>query len=105
VETYGLDAVMGSDQAHIHRIFLPGQADWHYQHLCRVRGTVRIGDQAFEVDGRGGKDHSRGPRNWLAKIYLRWLIAFSDDGVQTEPRTRYWDGGRTPHSAHLSYGP
>jgi hypothetical protein len=80
VETYGLDAVMGSDQAHIDRIFLPGQADWHYQHLCRVRGTVRIGEQVFEVDGRGGKDHSWGPRNWLAKIYLRWLIAFSDDG-------------------------
>ena len=80
VETYGLEAVMGSDQAHIDRIFLPGQADWHYQHLCRVRGTVRIGDHVFEVDGRGGKDHSWGPRNWLAKIYLRWLIAFSDDG-------------------------
>ena len=80
VQTYGLEAVMGSDQAHIDRIFLPGQADWHYQHLCRVRGTVRIGDDVHEVDGRGGKDHSWGPRNWLAKIYLRWLIAFSDDG-------------------------
>jgi hypothetical protein len=80
VETKGLDAVMGSDQDHIDRIFLPGQTDWHYQHLCWVTGTVRIGGQAIEVSGRGGKDHSWGPRNWLAKIYLRWLIAISDDG-------------------------
>lgn len=79
VDTAGLDAVMGSDQAHIDQIFLPGQADWHYQHLCWVRGTVQVGDQTFDVDGRGGKDHSWGPRNWLAKIYLRWFIAVSDD--------------------------
>ena len=79
VKTMGLDAVMGSDQDHIDKIFLPGQADWHYQHLCWATGTVRVGDQEFAVSGRGGKDHSWGPRNWLAKIYLRWLIAVSDD--------------------------
>ena len=105
VETAGLDAVMGSDQEHIDRIFLPGQADWHYQHLCWVRGTVRLGDLEFEVDGRGGKDHSWGPRNWLAKIYLRWFIALSDDdelgfmlvrGVGPTKRTRsghVWERG------------
>ncbi|MEV5559270.1 hypothetical protein AB0L44_36910 [Nonomuraea wenchangensis] len=79
VETKGLDAVMGSDQAHIDKIFLPGQADWHYQHLCWVTGTVQIGDTSFTVDGRGGKDHSWGPRNWLAKVYLRWFIGISED--------------------------
>jgi hypothetical protein len=79
VTTQGLDAVMGSDQEHIDRIFLPGQADWHYQHLCWVNGTIKIGDETYQVSGRGGKDHSWGPRNWLAKIYLRWLIAVSDD--------------------------
>ncbi|MFI5054234.1 MAG: hypothetical protein ACHQDE_07725, partial [Acidimicrobiia bacterium] len=71
----GLDAVMGSDQDHMHLIFLPGQADSHYQHLARVAATVQLGDETFAVDGRGGKDHSWGPRNWHAKIYLRWLIA------------------------------
>ena len=63
VKTMGLDAVMGSDQDHIDKIFLPGQADWHYQHLCWATGTVRVGDQEFAVSGRGGKDHSWGPRN------------------------------------------
>ncbi len=79
VQTTGLDDVMGSDQDHIDRIFVPGQADCHYQHLCRVRGTVRLGDRTWTVDGPGGKDHSWGPRNWHAKIYLRWIICAFDD--------------------------
>jgi hypothetical protein len=79
VQAFGLDSVMGSDQDHIDRIFVPGQADCHYQHLARVRGTVKLGGQTWSVDGRGGKDHSWGPRNWHAKIYLRWIICAFDD--------------------------
>lgn len=75
----GLDTVMGKDQDHIDLIFLPGQADFHYQNLCHTTGTVTVGDQTFTVDGRGAKDHSWGPRNWHAKIYLRWLICSVDD--------------------------
>ena len=76
----GLQAVMGSDQAHIDRIFLPGQADLHYQHLARSDGSVRVGAQVWNVrDAGGGKDHSWGARNWHAKIYLRWLIASIGD--------------------------
>lgn len=78
-ETEGLDAVMGSDQDHIDQIFLPGQADWHYQHLCWTTGTITIDDTVYKINGAGGKDHSWGPRNWLAKIYLRWLIAATPD--------------------------
>jgi hypothetical protein len=79
IRAYGLQSVMGFDQDHIDRIFLPGQADFHYQHLVHTRGRVIVGDQVFEVDGRGGKDHSWGPRNWHAKVYLRWLVASFDD--------------------------
>jgi hypothetical protein len=76
----GLETVMGSDQDHIDRIFLPGQADLHYQHLARSSGSVRVGDQSWRLeDAGGGKDHSWGVRNWHAKIYLRWLIASVDD--------------------------
>lgn len=101
----GLESVMGFDQDHIDRIFLPGQADFHYQHLAHTTGQVRIGDQSFQVDGRGCKDHSWGPRNWHAKIWLRWLIcSVSDDtgfmlvrGVGPTKRTRsgyVWDAGK-----------
>lgn len=78
-DSTGLENVMGSDQDHIDMIFLPGQADFHYQHLCHTHGSVRVGDSSWQVDGRGGKDHSWGPRNWHAKIYLRWLICGADD--------------------------
>jgi hypothetical protein len=77
--TAGLTATMGQDQDQHHLIFLPGQADFHYQHMTHVVGTVRLGDTMYEIDGRGGKDHSWGPRNWHAKIYLRWLTCCIDD--------------------------
>ena len=79
VSTLGIEAVMGSDQSHIDLIFLPGQADWHYQHLCWTSGAVTVDGQRFDVDGRGGKDHSWGPRNWMAKHYMRWFTAVAED--------------------------
>ena len=75
----GITKVMGQDQDHIDLIFLPGQADFHYQHLCRTVGSVRLCEHIWNVDGRGGKDHSWGPRNWHAKTYFRWLTCGIDD--------------------------
>ena len=105
VHAFGLGSVMGQDQDQIDLIFLPGQADFHYQHLIRTEGTVKIGDKTWNVAGRGGKDHSWGPRNWHAKIYLRWIIAAVDDdlgfvlvrGVGPTKKTRsgfVWDQGK-----------
>ena len=77
--TQGLEATMGQDQDQHHLIFLPGQADFHYQHMNHVVGTARLGGESWKIDGRGGKDHSWGPRNWHAKTYLRWLTCCVDD--------------------------
>jgi hypothetical protein len=101
----GLRAVMGADQDHIDRIFLPGQADFHYQHLAWTTGKIRVGDDSWTVDAQGGKDHSWGPRNWHAKTYLRWHTGVIDEdtgfmllrGVGPTKQTRsghVWDGGR-----------
>jgi hypothetical protein len=101
----GLASVMGADQDQIDLIFLPGQADFHYQHLVETVGKVTVGDSSWQVGGRGGKDHSWGPRNWHAKILFRWLIASVDDangfmlvrGVGPTKRTRsgfWWDDGQ-----------
>jgi len=76
----GLHNVMGFDQTHIGRIFLPGQADFHYQHLAHTTGSVKVGQYEWNVAGHGGKDHSWGPRNWLAKLYFRWLSCGIDQG-------------------------
>ncbi len=78
---FGLDSVLGADQGDIERIFLRGQATAHYQHLTRTTGTVAIGDESWSVNGRGGRDHSWGPRHWHAKVYFRWLIAAADDDL------------------------
>lgn len=101
----GLGSIMGHDQDHIDLIFLPGQADFHTQNLIATTGTVKVGDQSWSVNGRGCADHSWGPRNWHAKIYLRWIIASIDDdhgfmlvrGVGPNKKTRsgfVWDAGK-----------
>lgn len=79
ITTEGLGSTMGQDQDQHHLIFLPGQADFHYQHMARVRGAASVAGVRYTFDGRGGKDHSWGPRNWHAKVYLRWLICCIDD--------------------------
>ena len=105
VHSRGLASIMGFDQSHVDLILLPGQADFHYQNLISVTGTIVIGSQSWRVAGRGGADHSWGPRNWHAKQYLRWLIASVDEdhgfmlmrsvGPSKQTRSGFvWDAGR-----------
>lgn len=53
----------------------PGEefAKGHYEQLVRAVGTITVGDQSWEVDGFGLRDHSWGPRTWQAPWYYRWL--------------------------------
>lgn len=60
----------------------PGEefAKAHYEQLVGGRGTIRVGEETWEVDGYGLRDHSWGPRFWQAPWYYRWLTAnFGDD--------------------------
>ncbi|MGI8662442.1 MAG: DUF7064 domain-containing protein [Acidimicrobiales bacterium] len=53
----------------------PGEefAKGHYEQLVSAKGTISVGDESFEVDGYGLRDHSWGPRYWQAPWYYRWL--------------------------------
>jgi hypothetical protein len=53
----------------------PGEefARGHYEQLGAATGTVRVGDEHFELNGHGLRDHSWGPRYWQAPWYYRWL--------------------------------
>jgi hypothetical protein len=52
----------------------------HYEQLVAARGSVRVGEQVWELSGHGLRDHSWGPRYWQAPWYYRWLTAnFGDD--------------------------
>jgi hypothetical protein len=55
----------------------PGQefAKAHYEQLIAGSGTISVGDDTWEVNGYGLRDHSWGPRTWQAPFYYRWLTA------------------------------
>jgi hypothetical protein len=55
----------------------PGEefARGHYEQLVAGKGSIRVGDEEWAVDGYGLRDHSWGPRYWQAPWYYRWLTA------------------------------
>jgi hypothetical protein len=76
----GLSPMFGGEPDEPHE--RPGEefARGHYEQLVGARGSVRVGDQEWEVDGHGLRDHSWGPRTWQAPWYYRWLTANFGDG-------------------------
>lgn len=52
-----------------------GFARGHYEQHIGGRGTITVGDEAWEVDGLGLRDHSWGPRYWQSPWWYRWLTA------------------------------
>ena len=46
------------------------------------RASIRVGDEEWEVDGFGLRDHSWGPRFWQAPWWYRWLTANFGDGLR-----------------------
>jgi hypothetical protein len=53
----------------------PGEefARGHYEQLNAVAGRIKVGEDEWQVDGFGLRDHSWGPRTWQAPWYYRWL--------------------------------
>lgn len=53
----------------------PGEefARGHYEQLNAVAGRIVVGEEEWQVEGFGLRDHSWGPRTWQAPWYYRWL--------------------------------
>ncbi|MEM7542386.1 MAG: hypothetical protein AAF384_12500 [Pseudomonadota bacterium] len=47
----------------------------HFNQHTRTVGNIQIGDETFELDGWGWRDHSWGPRFWTNIYFYRLLIA------------------------------
>lgn len=47
----------------------------HFNQHTRVAGEIRIGDEAWPVDGYGWRDHSWGPRYWQNILFDRLFMA------------------------------
>ncbi len=45
----------------------------HYEQHVAVKGTIVVGEEAFDLDGFGLRDKSWGPRYWQAMSWYRWL--------------------------------
>ena len=80
IEYRGVSDMFGGEPEESHEA--PGEefAKAHYEQLVGGRGTIRVGEETWDVDGYGLRDHSWGPRFWQAPWYYRWLTAnFGDD--------------------------
>ena len=52
----------------------------HTEQHTHGRGQIRVGEESFEINGLGLRDHSWGPRYWQAIHWYRWLpMNFSED--------------------------
>jgi hypothetical protein len=52
----------------------------HTEQHTRGTGRIRVGDESYEINGLGLRDHSWGPRYWQAIHWYRWLpMNFSED--------------------------
>lgn len=75
IEYTGVSAMFGGEPDEPHE--KPGEefAKGHYEQLIAGKGSIRVGDEEWEIDGFGLRDHSWGPRFWQAPWYYRWLTA------------------------------
>ena len=53
-----------------------------YEIPCRVRGTVRVGEEQISFTGVGQRDHSWGSRDWWAVDWM-WSALHLQDGTHT----------------------
>jgi hypothetical protein len=52
-----------------------------YEIACTVSGTLRVGDEVFELEGAAGqRDHSWGVRDWWSMNWI-WSAGHLDDGT------------------------
>lgn len=52
----------------------------HFNQHGKVDGVITVGDDSWQIDGRGWRDHSWGPRYWQAINYYRLFLANFDNG-------------------------
>ena len=72
---HGKPSMFGGEPDEPHET--PGEefAKGHYEQLVQAHGSIRVGEQEWDIAGCGLRDHSWGPRYWQAPWYYRWLTA------------------------------
>jgi hypothetical protein len=68
-------------------------ASEHLEQFGRARGRLSVGDQVFEIDGLGERDHSWGVREWTAPKMWTWLTAEFSESCALNVTRLVMDGG------------
>lgn len=65
----------------------------HFNQHTAVTGTMTVGEDSWEIDGHGWRDHSWGPRYWQAIwAYRLFLVTFAPDRALMLLKNMYPDG-------------
>ncbi len=68
-------------------------ASEHLEQFGRASGTLRVGDEHFDVLGMGERDHSWGVRDWNAPKMWIWLTAQFSKGLALNVTKLFVEGG------------
>jgi hypothetical protein len=81
----------------------PGQefAKGHLEQHGKAVGTLTIGDERFDLDAPGLRDHSWGPRYWQAPKYYRWLTMSFGEDLGAVPILTVHRDGRELHAGYI----
>jgi hypothetical protein len=84
-----------------------GFAKAHFEQFTQGQGTFTIGDETFELSGRGVRDKSWGPRYWQSIDWYRWLTIYVNPNLSmvatfmcTEGKMRVSGMLFTPEAVH-----
>ena len=85
LDCFGVSPMYGGErvQADGSRIEIEAEKSFaraHYEQHIGGRGSIRVGDREWRVEGLGLRDHSWGPRYWQAIRSYRWLPMSFDRG-------------------------
>jgi hypothetical protein len=65
----------------------------HFNQHTAVKGTMSVGEESWEINGFGWRDHSWGPRYWQAIwAYRLFLVTFAPDRAFMLLKNMYPDG-------------
>jgi hypothetical protein len=65
----------------------------HFNQHTAVRGSIQVGDQSWQLDGFGWRDHSWGPRYWqVIWAYRLFIATLTEDRALMLLKNMYPDG-------------
>jgi hypothetical protein len=76
--------------------------DMHWEQIGKVKGTVRIGEKIYEIDGAmGQRDHTHGIRDWTGIGNWFYFVIWFDEHLCVNPAAIVGEDGRLASGGFL----